>query len=94
MPIGEVAPISQSRSNDLAVLAPMKMKLGFSRTYTKPGWSFSSWALSGDIRGSTDNYDFDSTNVNSMMALGVSANLPVLFHINDGRRAHCRTPKL
>lgn len=63
-PIWEGALANHTRSDDLAVLSDMKSLLGLGGTYTKLGWSFSSWALSRDIQGASDDYNFDPTNLN------------------------------
>jgi hypothetical protein len=91
-PIWEGALASHDRNADLAVLSTMKSQLGVGGTYTKLGWSFSSWALSRDIYGSYNDYNFDPTNLNYMLDLGVTSNLPVLVHMNNGRWADCCTP--
>lgn len=70
----------------------MKTLLGRGGTQTKLGWSFSSWALSRDIKDASSDYDFDPTNLNYMLDLSVQANLPMLVHMNNGRWADCCTP--
>lgn len=91
-PIWEGALASHTRSDDLAVLSTMKTLLGLGGTYTKLGWSFSSWALSRDIHGEDSDYSFDPTNLNYMLDLAVSSDLPILVHMNNGRWADCCTP--
>jgi hypothetical protein len=92
LPIWEGSLANHTRSNDLGVLSTMKSMLGLGGTYTKLGWSFSSWALSRDILGASDDYNFDPTNLNYMLGLAVSSGLPILVHMNDGRWADCCTP--
>ena len=79
-PIWEGALANHTRSDDLAVLTDMQNQLGLGGTYTKLGWSFSSWALSRDIYNSSQDYDFDPTNLQYMLTLGVSSGLPILVH--------------
>lgn len=92
LPIWEGALANHTQSDDLAVLSDMKSLLGTGGTYTKLGWSFSSWALSRDIQGASNDYEFDPTNLNYMLELGVTSSLPILVHLNDGRWADCCTP--
>lgn len=91
LPIWEGALANHSRSDDLAVLTDMKNRLG-TGTYTQLGWSFSSWSLSRDIYGADKDYNFDPTNLEYMLGLAVSAQLPILVHMNNGRWADCCTP--
>lgn len=92
LPIWEGSLANHTRSNDLAVLSTMESILGLGGTYTKLGWSFSSWALSCNILGASDDYNFDPSNLNYMLGLAVSAGLPILVHMNVGRWANCCTP--
>jgi hypothetical protein len=92
LPIWEGSLANHTRDDDVAVLSDMKSQLGLGGRYTKLGWSFSSWALSRDISGSDQDYNFDPTNLNYMLGLGVTAALPILVHMNDGRWADCCTP--
>lgn len=92
LPIWEGALASHNRSVDLAVLSEMITRLGVGGTYTKLGYSFSSWALSRDIKGTSDDFVFDPTNLNYMLNLGITSSLPVLVHMNNGRWADCCTP--
>ena len=92
LPIWEGSLANHTRSDDVAVLTDMKNLLGVGGSYTKLGWSFSSWALSRDIYGSDQDYNFDPTNLNYMLGLGVTTSLPILVHMNNGRWADCCTP--
>lgn len=92
LPIWEGSLASHTKSDDIAVLDEMKSMLGVGGTHTKLGWSFSSWALSRDISGPDQDYNFDPTNLNHMLDLGVTSSLPILVHMNDGRWADCCTP--
>jgi len=92
LPIWEGALASHTRANDLNVLSTMKSQLGVGGSYTKLGWSFSSWGLSRDTQSAANDYNFDPTNLNYMLSLAVSSGLPILVHFNDGRWADCCTP--
>ncbi|OCT12814.1 hypothetical protein A8709_20970 [Paenibacillus pectinilyticus] len=92
LPIWEGSDPSHGSTADLAVLTNMKTRLGTGGTYTKLGWSFSSWALSRETNSSSSDYTFDPTKLNYNLGLAVSANLPILVHMNDGRWADCCTP--
>jgi hypothetical protein len=92
LPIWEGSLASHRSGTDLAVLSDMENSLGLGRTYTKLGWSFSSWALSRDIQDSSNDYNFDPTNLNYQLNLAVSSSLPILIHMNNCRWADCCTP--
>ncbi|CAG8983449.1 hypothetical protein HYALB_00000618 [Hymenoscyphus albidus] len=91
LPIWEGALANHTRTDDLAVLADMKNRLG-TGIYTRLGWSFSSWSLSRDIFGADKDYNFDPTNLRYMLDLAVDEQLPILVHMNNGRWADCCTP--
>jgi hypothetical protein len=90
-PIYEGALAADNRDTDLDILEGMKSMLGVGGAYTTLGFSFSSWALSRDIGNTSTDYAFDPTNLNYVLGLAVSTNLPILVHINDGRWADCCT---
>jgi len=92
LPIWEGASFKREPAKDLSVLDDMKTALGLGGIYTKLGWSFSSWALSRDIKDSSNDYTFNPANLNYMMGLAVSTGLPILVHMNNGRWADCCTP--
>ncbi|OAQ72037.1 f5/8 type C domain-containing protein [Pochonia chlamydosporia 170] len=90
-PIYEGALASDNRDNDIAILEGMKSMLGVGGTYVKLGFSFSSWSLSRDITDADQDYAFNSTNLDYVLGLAESLNLPVLIHANNGRWADCCT---
>jgi hypothetical protein len=92
LPIWEGALSSHAEKDDLTVLNDMKGLLGVGGTYTRLGWSFSSWSLSRDIHDSKNDYNFDPTNLKYMLGLAEKAKLPILVHMNNGRWADCCTP--
>jgi hypothetical protein len=92
LPIWEGSLPSHGSSTDLAVLSDMKNSLGLGGTYTKLGWSYSSWPLSRDIQDASNDYNFNPTNLNYQLNLAVSSSLPILIHMNNGRWADCCTP--
>jgi hypothetical protein len=81
LPIWEGSLATNNRTADLGVLQDMISLLGPGGTYTKLGWSFSSWALSRDISDASTDYAFDPTNLNYMLGLAVESNLPILVHM-------------
>jgi hypothetical protein len=92
LPIWEGSLASHGSSTNLLILSNMKSSLGLRGTLTILGWSFSSWALSRDTLGSSNDYSFDPTNLNYQLNLAVSSNLPTMVHMNNGRWADCCTP--
>jgi len=92
LPIWEGASVKHDAAKDLSVLSNMKMTLGIGGTHTKLGWSFSSWALSRDIKDAGSDYNFDPGNLHYMLGLAVRTGLPILVHMNNGRWADCCTP--
>ena len=91
VPIYEGALATDVRDNDIAILQGMKDLLGVGGSYTKLGFSFSSWALSRDIMNSSADYAFDPTNLQYVLGLAEQLDLPILVHANDGRWADCCT---
>ena len=90
-PIYEGALASDNRTNDIAILEGMKSMLGTGGSYTKLGFSFSSWALSRDIGSASDDYQFNASNLNYVLQLAEDIKLPILVHANNGRWADCCT---